>query len=158
RVVVGNDVEIGANTCIDRGSLRDTLIKDGVKLDNLIQIAHNVEIGEHSAIAACSGISGSTRIGRYCTLGGASGVVGHLELADGVHVTAMSLVTHSLHQAGSYSGNLPAEANKDWRKLVAQLRRLDRLKQQVQALERHLRDQTQAPTEPHERLGAGEDQ
>jgi UDP-3-O-[3-hydroxymyristoyl] glucosamine N-acyltransferase len=135
RVVIGNDVEIGANTCIDRGSLRDTCIADGVKIDNLVQVAHNVELGEDTAIAALSGIAGSSRIGRGCTLAGASGVVGHLVLADQTHVTAKTLVTHSLHQAGLYSGNLPATDNLDWRKTIAQLRRLDALAKRVKRLE-----------------------
>jgi UDP-3-O-[3-hydroxymyristoyl] glucosamine N-acyltransferase len=140
RVIVGNDVEIGANTCIDRGSLRDTLIADGVKLDNLIQIAHNVEIGEHSAIAACCGIAGSTRIGRYCTIAGIAGVNGHIELADRVHITGMSMVTRSLLEPGVYSGNVPAEANRVWAKNMAHLRRLDQLVHRVKELESRLED------------------
>jgi UDP-3-O-[3-hydroxymyristoyl] glucosamine N-acyltransferase len=137
-VVIGDDVEVGANTCIDRGALRDTLIKDGVKLDNLIMIAHNVEIGEHTAIAACSGVSGSTRIGRYCTLAGASGLVGHIELGDHVHVTGMTMVTRSLPEAGVYSGNVPAEPNKRWLRTMVQLRRLDELGKRVKELEQRL--------------------
>ena len=139
-VVIGNDVEIGANTCIDRGSLRDTLISDGVKLDNLIMIAHNVEVGDHTAIAACSGISGSTKIGRYCTLAGASGLVGHIELADHVHVTGMTMVTRSLKEAGVYSGNVPAEPNGKWLRNMVQLRKLDELVQRVKELESRLDD------------------
>lgn len=139
-VVVGNDVEIGANTCIDRGSLRDTRIGDGVKLDNLIMIAHNVEVGEHSAIAACSGVSGSTKIGRYCTLAGATGLVGHIELADHVHVTGMTMVTHSLKEPGVYSGNVPAQPNAKWLRNMVQLRKLDELVQRVKALEGRLVD------------------
>lgn len=137
-VVIGNDVEIGANSCIDRGSLRDTRIADGVKIDNLVQVAHNVEIGEDTAIAALSGIAGSTRIGQACTLAGASGVVGHLELSDQVHVTAKTLITHSLHQSGVYSGNVPGVENAAWRKSMAQLRRLDSLAKRVKALEKKL--------------------
>lgn len=140
RVVIGNDVEIGANTCIDRGSLRDTCIADGVKIDNLVQVAHNVELGEDTAIAALSGIAGSTRVGRGCTLAGASGLVGHLELADQTHVTAKTLVSHSLRQAGVYSGNLPATDNLSWRKTIAQLRRLDALAKRVKQLEKALQD------------------
>jgi UDP-3-O-[3-hydroxymyristoyl] glucosamine N-acyltransferase len=156
-VQLGNDVEIGANTCIDRGSLRDTRIHDGVKLDNLIQIAHNVELGEHSAIAACSGIAGSTRIGRHCTLGGATAVLGHLELADGVQVNAQSLVTRSLREPGSYSSSLPAQSNKAWLKNMAQLRRLEQLERRVKQLETRLERHSDTPSEPQRRPGAGED-
>jgi UDP-3-O-[3-hydroxymyristoyl] glucosamine N-acyltransferase len=137
-VVVGNDVEIGANSCIDRGSLRDTVVADGVKIDNLVQVAHNVEIGKHTAIAACSGIAGSTKIGQYCNLGGASGVLGHLEIADGVTVTAKSLVTRSLKQAGAYSSNIPAGPNKKWLKNSVHFRHMDEWVQRIKNLEAKL--------------------
>lgn len=134
-VRVGDDVEIGANTTVDRGALQDTVLERGAKLDNLIQIAHNVEIGEHSALAACVGIAGSTRVGRHCTLGGGVGLAGHLEFADNVHFSGMSLVTRSFSEPGYYSGNLPAMDNRSWRKIIARLRRLDELTRRVSELE-----------------------
>jgi UDP-3-O-[3-hydroxymyristoyl] glucosamine N-acyltransferase len=134
-VSVGDDVEIGANTTVDRGAIRDTVIEDGVKLDNLIQVGHNVRIGAHTAVAACSGISGSTRIGRHCTIGGAAGLAGHLEIADGVHITGMAMVTRSIREPGVYSGNLPAESNRQWRRNVAHFRRLEELARRIKALE-----------------------
>jgi UDP-3-O-[3-hydroxymyristoyl] glucosamine N-acyltransferase len=135
RVVVGDDVEVGANTTIDRGSLRDTVIGDGVRLDNLIQIAHNVEVGDHTAMAAFAGVSGSTRIGRHCTLAGASGLVGHISLADNVHVSGMTMVTHSITEPGVYSGNVPAIPNREWRKNIARFNHLDEIARRVRALE-----------------------
>ena len=135
-VVIGNDVEIGANTTIDRGALRDTLIGDGAKLDNLIQIAHNVEIGDNTAIAACAGIAGSTRIGKNSTIGGGVVVVGHLEFADNVHFSAQTLVTRSFREPGYYSGNLPAAPNKEWRKTIAHIRHLDEMMQRLKELEK----------------------
>ncbi len=141
-VLIGNDVEIGANTTIDRGALRDTVIANGVKLDNLIQIAHNVEIGENTAIAACTGIAGSTRIGKNSTIGGGVVVVGHLEFADSVHISADTLVTRSLKEPGYYSGNLPAAPNKEWRKTIAHIRRLDEMMHRLKELEKKLASQT----------------
>ena len=135
RVRIGDDVEIGANTTIDRGALEDTVIHDGVKLDNQIQIAHNVEIGQHTAIAACVGISGSTRVGRNCTLGGGVGLAGHLEFADHVHFTGQSLVTRSFLTPGVYSGNLPATSNRDWKRNIARFRHLDEMWQRLKDLE-----------------------
>jgi UDP-3-O-[3-hydroxymyristoyl] glucosamine N-acyltransferase len=111
RVVIGDDVEIGANTSIDRGALGDTVIGDGVKLDNQIQIAHNVVVGEHAAMAGCVGIAGSARIGRRCTIGGAGMIIGHLELADDVHVSAGTMVTKSLRRPGQYTSIFPLEAH-----------------------------------------------
>jgi len=134
-VLIGDDVEIGANTTIDRGAIRDTVIGDGVKLDNLIQVAHNVQIGEHTAIAACTGISGSTRIGRYCSIGGGVGMAGHLEIADHVLITGMAMVTRSIREPGVYSGNMPAEANRQWRRNVANFRRLDEYFRRLKTLE-----------------------
>lgn len=138
RVVIGDRVEIGANTTIDRGSLHDTVIGNGVKLDNQIQIAHNVRIGDDTAIAACVGIAGSTRIGRRCTLGGQAGVVGHLEIADDVHITAGSLVTSSIQQAGVYSSSLKAEPAEKWRRNAARLHHLDEMSQRLKKLEEKL--------------------
>lgn len=134
-VIVGNDVEIGANTTIDRGAIRDTLIADGVKLDNLIQIAHNVEIGQNTAIAACVGISGSTRIGSNCTLSGGVGLVGHIEIADGTHVTGMSMVTRSVKQAGIYSSGVPAMPHDVWQKSLARIKQLDKMARRLKELE-----------------------
>jgi UDP-3-O-[3-hydroxymyristoyl] glucosamine N-acyltransferase len=135
RVVIGDDVEIGANTTVDRGSLRDTVIADGVRLDNLIQVGHNVIIGAHTAAAAFVGISGSTVIGSRCTLGGAAGFAGHLTIADDVHVTGMAMVTHSLHEPGSYSSGIPAIPSREWRRNVARFQHLDELTRRVRALE-----------------------
>jgi UDP-3-O-[3-hydroxymyristoyl] glucosamine N-acyltransferase len=135
-VVVGNDVEIGANTTIDRGAINDTVIGNGVKLDNQIQIAHNVEIGDHTAIAACTGISGSTRIGRNCAIGGGVGIVGHVEIADGVQISAMSLVSHSLNEAGVYTGGILAMPHNVWRKNLARIKQLDDIARRVRKLEK----------------------
>jgi UDP-3-O-[3-hydroxymyristoyl] glucosamine N-acyltransferase len=138
RVWVGDDVEIGANTTIDRGALRDTVIGNGVKLDNQIQIAHNVEIGDNTAIAACTGIAGSTKIGKQSTIGGGVVVVGHLEFADNVHFSAESLVTRSFSEPGYYSGNLPAMPNREWRKTIAHLRHLDDMAKRIKELEKRI--------------------
>lgn len=124
-VTIGDDVEIGANTTIDRGTLDDTVIEDGVKLDNQIQVAHNVRIGAHTAIAGCTGIAGSARIGARCTIGGGVGIVGHTEIADDVHITGMSFVAHSIREPGLYSSGTPLEPNRDWRKNYARFHQLD---------------------------------
>lgn len=137
-VVIGDDVEIGANTTIDRGALEDTVIEEGVKLDNQIQVAHNVRIGAHSALAGCVGIAGSARIGRHCMLGGGVGIAGHLEIADRVQVTGMSLVTKSITEPGTYSSGLAVEPNRLWNKISARLRRLDELFRRLAALEKKL--------------------
>lgn len=138
RVVIGDDVEVGANTSIDRGALDDTVIGDGVKLDNQIQIAHNVTIGDHSALAGCVGIAGSTKIGRRCTVGGAGMIVGHLELADDVHISAGSMVTKSLRQPGQYTSIFPLEAHDAWLKNATQIKRLAKLAERVAELEKKL--------------------
>jgi len=135
-VRIGNDVEIGANTCIDRGALDDTVIEDGVKLDNLVQIGHNVRVGAHAAMAGCVGIAGSARIGAYCTLGGGAIVLGHLELADHVHISAATVVTRSIHKPGLYSGVFPFDDNAAWEKNAATLRQLHALRDRLRALER----------------------
>jgi UDP-3-O-[3-hydroxymyristoyl] glucosamine N-acyltransferase len=124
-VQVGDDVEIGANTTIDRGAIDDTVVANGVKLDNQIQVGHNVIIGAHTAIAGCTGISGSTVIGQRCMIGGMVGFAGHLTIADDVVVTGCSLVSASIKQAGSYSSGMPAVETRLWRRMVAHLRRLD---------------------------------
>ena len=134
-VRIGNDVEIGANTCIDRGALQDTVIEDGVKLDNLVQIGHNVRVGRHSAMAGCVGVAGSATIGAHCTLGGVAIVLGHLALADGVHVSAATVVTHSLKRPGHYTGMFPIDENARWEKNAATLKQLHRLRDRIKALE-----------------------
>lgn len=136
RVWVGDDVEIGANTTIDRGALEDTILHDGVKLDNLIQIAHNVEIGRSTAMAGCSAVAGSTKIGSHCTIGGQTGLVGHLTIGDNVHFSAATLVTRSFREAGYYSGNLPAMENGAWKRVVARLRNLESMAKQMKFLKK----------------------
>ena len=138
RVVIGDDVEIGANTSIDRGALDDTIIGDGVKLDNQIQIAHNVVIGQHTAMAGCAGVAGSTRIGQRCTIGGAGMIVGHLDLADDVHVSAGTMVTKSLRQPGQYTSIFPLESHAEWLQNAAQIKRLAKLAERVSELEEKL--------------------
>ena len=137
-VVIGDDVEIGANTTIDRGALEDTVIEDGVKLDNQIQIGHNVRIGAHTAMAGCVGVAGSARIGRHCTVGGAGMILGHLEIADHVNISAGTLVTKSIKRPGTYTGIFPIAENKEWARTAAHLRRLDDLAERVRELERRL--------------------
>lgn len=135
-VRLGDDVEVGANSTVDRGAILDTVIGDGVKIDNLVQIGHNVFIGENTAMAACSGISGSTRIGARCTVAGAVGMAGHLDIGDDVHFTGMAMVTRSQREAGVYSSGIPAMPSAEWRRTIGRLRRLESLQQRVQRLER----------------------
>ena len=134
-VRIGNDVEIGANTCIDRGALDDTVIEDGVKLDNLIQIGHNVRVGKHTAMAGCVGVAGSATIGAHCTFGGGAIVLGHLTVADGVHVSAATVVTRSIRKAGQYTGMFPIDDNANWEKNAATLKQLHSLRERLKALE-----------------------
>jgi len=136
-VRIGDEVEIGANTCIDRGALDDTVIEDGVKLDNLIQVGHNVRIGAHSAMAGCVGIAGSAVIGRRCTVGGGAIVLGHLTLADDVHISAASVVMRSIRQPGQYSGVFPIDDNAAWEKNAATLRQLHTLRERIRTLEKN---------------------
>lgn len=143
RVVIGNSVEVGANTTIDRGALNDTVIGNGVKLDNQIQIAHNVHIGDNTAIAAFVGIAGSTRVGKRCTLGGQAGITGHLEIADDVHITAGSLVTSSIKQAGAYSSSLKAEPAEKWRRNAARLHHLDEVVRRLTRVEEKLQQHSE---------------
>jgi len=138
RVVIGNDVEIGANTTIDRGALNDTVIEDDVKLDNQIQIAHNVRIGAHTAIAGCVGIAGSTTIGRYCRIGGSAGILGHLQIADYVEISSFTLVGKSIKEKGSYCGIYPFSTTQAWRKNAAQVRHLDELADRIKLLEQQI--------------------
>lgn len=141
-VRIGDDVEIGANTTIDRGALEDTVIEDGVKLDNLIQIGHNVQIGAHTAIAACAAIGGSARIGSRCTIAGAVSIAGHLEIADDVHLTATSAVPNTIREAGVYSSGMPIQENRAWRRNIARLRQLDDMARRLRAIERRLDGRT----------------
>ncbi|MDP1605632.1 MAG: UDP-3-O-(3-hydroxymyristoyl)glucosamine N-acyltransferase [Rhodocyclaceae bacterium] len=138
RVVIGDDVEIGANTTIDRGALEDTIIGDGVKLDNQIQVGHNVQIGAHTAMAGCVGIAGSAKIGAGCTVGGAAVILGHLTLADGVNVSSGTLVGKSISTPGSYTGTVPFMAHDDWLKNFSRLRHLDAMADKIRALEKRL--------------------
>jgi len=138
-VRMGNDVDVGANTTIDRGTLDDTVLEDGVRLDNQIQVAHNVHIGAHTAIAGCVGISGSARIGKHCMIGGGAGIVGHLEIADHVIITGMTMVTKSITKPGVYSSGVPAQENVAWNRNYARFRQLDRLARKVYSMERHCR-------------------
>lgn len=135
QVVIGDDVEIGSNTTIDRGALEDTVLEEGVKLDNQIQVAHNVHIGAHTVIAGCTGISGSTRIGKRCVIGGGVGIVGHLEIADDVCITGMSFVHKSITAPGVYSSGTPLERNQQWKKNFIRFRQLDDLSRRVRHLE-----------------------
>ncbi|MGQ0709882.1 MAG: UDP-3-O-(3-hydroxymyristoyl)glucosamine N-acyltransferase [Rhodoferax sp.] len=134
-VLVGDDVEIGANTCIDRGALQDTVIEDGVKLDNLIQIGHNVRVGRNTAMAGCVGVAGSAVIGANCTLGGGAIVLGHLQIADGVHISAATVVTRSIRKPGQYTGMFPLDDNASWEKNAASLKQLHQLRERLRALE-----------------------
>jgi len=138
-VRVGNDVDVGANTTIDRGALEDTVLEDGVRLDNQIQVAHNVHIGAHTAIAGCVGISGSAKIGKYCMIGGGAGIVGHLEITDHVIVTGMTMVTRSITSHGVYSSGVPAQENDSWNRNYARLKQLDKLARKVLLLEKSLK-------------------
>jgi UDP-3-O-[3-hydroxymyristoyl] glucosamine N-acyltransferase len=139
RVVIGDDVEIGANTTVDRGALDDTVIEEGVKLDNQIQVAHNVRIGAHTAIAACTGIAGSARIGKHCRIGGASGIAGHISIADGVEISTYTLITKSIDRPGTYTGAYAFEPHRDWLRNAAQLRHLAELAQRVRELEKQVK-------------------
>jgi len=137
-VRIGNDVEIGANTCIDRGALQDTVIEDGVKLDNLIQIGHNVHLGQHTAMAGCAGVAGSATIGAHCTIGGGAIVLGHLSVADHVNISAATVVTRSIRKPGHYTGMFPLDDNATWEKNAASLKQLHTLRERIRALEDQL--------------------
>lgn len=137
-VYIGDDVEIGANTTIDRGALDDTVLGNGVKLDNLIQIAHNVKLGDHTLIAGCTGIAGSTIVGKYCTIGGGVGIVGHIEICDRVMITGQSFVTQGIDKPGTYSSGVPLQENAVWRKNYVRFRSLNELSGKVRRLEQQL--------------------
>ncbi len=136
RVIIGDRVEVGANTTIDRGAIEDTIIENGVKLDNQIQIAHNVHIGENTAIAGCVGIAGSSIIGQSCAIGGGVGILGHLNIADRVHITATSLVTKSIDEAGIYSSGTPLQESAQWHKNFVRFKQLDKMARRLNALEK----------------------
>lgn len=138
-VVIGDDVEIGANSTIDRGAIDDTIIENGVRLDNLVQIAHNVRIGEHTAVASMSGISGSTTIGKRCMLAGQSGIVGHISICDDVVIGGATMVTKDITEPGFYAASFPAEKDRDWKRQVARFRRLEDLVKRVGKLEKDTR-------------------
>lgn len=147
-VRIGDDVEIGANTCIDRGALDDTVIGDGVKLDNLIQIGHNVQIGAHTAMAGNAGVAGSATIGAHCTVGGGATVLGHLTLGDRVNISAASVVTRSIREAGHYTGLFPIDDNARWEKNAASLKQLHRLRERLKAVEQAIEQASQKKTTP----------
>ena len=136
-VRIGNDVEIGANTCIDRGALSDTVIEDGVKLDNLIQIGHNVRVGRHTAMAGCVGVAGTATIGANCTLGGGAIVLGHLTLADHVNISAATTVSKSISKPGHYTGMFPVDDNASWERNAATLKQLHSLRDRIKTLEKN---------------------
>ena len=137
-VVIGDRVEIGANTTIDRGALGDTVIGDGVKIDNQCQIAHNVTIGDNTAIASATAIAGSAKLGANCTIAGCVGIVGHIDIADGVHITGMSMVSKSITSAGSYSSGMPMMDTAQWRKNAVRVRQLDKMANRIKRLEKSL--------------------
>ncbi len=140
RVLIGHDVEIGACTTIDRGALEDTVIEEGVKLDNLIQVAHNVHIGAHTVIAGCTGIAGSAKIGRNCMIGGAAMIIGHIEIADGTRISTNTLITKSLPKAGSYTSTMPFSEHETWQKNAVHMRNLDKLVKRIKQLEIRLNE------------------
>jgi len=135
-VRIGDDVELGAGTCVDRGALSHTVIEAGVKTDNMVQIAHNVRIGSNTVIAGCSAVAGSTEIGANCMIAGAVGIVGHLRIADGVTITAMSLVTKSINEPGSYSSGTPLEPSRQWRRNAVRFSQLESMAQRLKKLEK----------------------
>jgi UDP-3-O-[3-hydroxymyristoyl] glucosamine N-acyltransferase len=139
RVVMGDDVDIGANTTIDRGALDDTVIEDGVKLDNLIQIGHNCRIGAHTAMAGCVGVAGSTRIGKHCTFGGAAMINGHIEIADNVHITAATMVPNSITEPGRYTGYYPVARNAEWERSAVIVRNLSSMRAKIRAFEKTIK-------------------
>lgn len=138
RVLIGNDVEIGANSTIDRGAIDDTVIGDGVKLDNQIQIGHNCHVGAHTAMAGCVAVAGSARIGRNCTIGAAALILGHLTIPDDTHISAATVISRSIRKAGTYTGMFPFDENASWAKNTAYVRHLSELAERIKALEKRL--------------------
>lgn len=147
-VILGPDVEVGCNTTIDRGAIGDTVLEEGVKLDNQIQIGHNCHIGAHTAMAACVGISGSVTVGKRCMIGGMVGIVGHLSICDDVAITGLTMVSHSITRPGVYSGGIPAEDARTWRRIVGRLKRIDSMASRLAALERHSGGAKAATSDP----------
>ena len=143
RVLIGDDVDIGANTCIDRGALADTVIEDGVKLDNQIQIGHNCHIGAHTAMAGCVGVAGSAKIGKHCTFGGAAMVLGHLEIVDNVHISSGSMVSRSVLEPGQYTGFYPLAKNAEWERSAAIVRNLGAMREKIRSLEKTIKTLTE---------------
>jgi len=146
-VILGPDVEVGCNTTIDRGAIGDTVLEEGVKLDNQIQIGHNCYIGAHTAMAACVGLSGSVTVGKRCMIGGMAGIVGHLSICDDVAITGLTMVSHSITRPGVYSGGIPAEDARTWRRIVGRLKRIDSMASRLAALERHSGGAKPAPSD-----------
>jgi len=164
RVVLHDEVDVGCNSNIDRGAIGDTVIGVGVKIDNLVQIGHNVTVGEHTIIVACSGVAGSTRIGSYCMIGGAVGIAGHLTIADRVQITGMTQVTKSLKEPGLYSSGTGVEPNRQWRRNVARFHQLDSMAKRLRQLERRLSGEASDPdggntteTDPGRETGSDND-
>ncbi len=145
RVLIGDDVEIGANTCIDRGALADTIIEEGVKLDNQIQIGHNCHIGAHTAMAGCVGVAGSAKIGKYCTFGGAAMIAGHLTIVDHVHISPGTLIPRSILEPGQYSGFYPMAKHAEWEKSAVILRNLSSLRDKLRHLEKSIKSFSEKP-------------
>lgn len=150
RVVIENDVDIGANTTIDRGAIDDTIIHEGCKIDNLVQIGHNCRIGAHSVIAGCVGIAGSAVLGKHCRIGGAAMILGHLEIADGVTVSPGSMITRSLTKTDTYTALMPFQSHDEWLRTAAGIRRLGELAERVKQLEKQL-SSLQAPDTQHDK-------
>jgi UDP-3-O-[3-hydroxymyristoyl] glucosamine N-acyltransferase len=142
RLVIGDDVEVGANCAIDRGAIEDTVIEDGVKLDNLVHIAHNVRIGAHTVLAGQVGIAGSATIGKYCAMGGQAGINGHIEITDHVTITARTMVLQSITEPGTYSSGISADTNVRWRKNLARFKQLDELAKTVKRLQKQVEQKT----------------
>jgi len=143
RVLLGDDVDIGANTTVDRGALTDTVIEDGVKLDNQIQIGHNCHIGANTAMAGCVGVAGSAKIGKNCTFGGAAMVLGHLEIADNVHISSGTMVSRSVLEPGQYTGFYPMAKNAEWEKSAAIVRNLSAMREKMRTLEKQIKQLTE---------------
>jgi UDP-3-O-[3-hydroxymyristoyl] glucosamine N-acyltransferase len=156
-VILGPDVEVGCNTTIDRGAIGDTILEEGVKLDNQIQIGHNCYIGAHTAMAACVGLSGSVTVGKRCMIGGMAGIVGHLSICDDVAVTGLTMVSHSITRPGVYSGGIPAEDARTWRRIVGRLKRIDSMANRLTALERAGAPAAGTPRTPTDNKPEGED-
>jgi UDP-3-O-[3-hydroxymyristoyl] glucosamine N-acyltransferase len=148
RVVIGDDVDIGANTTIDRGALADTIIGNGVKLDNQIQIGHNCVIGDHTAMAGCVGVAGSAIIGKHCTFGGAAMVLGHLTIVDNVHISSGSMVSRSINEPGQYTGFYPLAKNAEWEKSAVIVRNLSTMREKMRAMEKQIKELQEKSEKP----------